>query len=203
MDRHTRLNYVFSAMKKRCYNPNCKTYKYYGARGITICDEWLNPERTQVEGTKERNVTKGYIAFKEWALSNGYKDNLTIDRIDVNKGYCPSNCRWATVKEQQNNLRNNIVITYKNETKTLQQWCDELKLDYQLMYHRLQRGWSIQKAFETEASTKLPLLTYKGKTQSLKQWSKELNIKYRTLHDRFSKGWTVEEILGLQKRGDL
>lgn len=203
MDRHTRLNYIFSAMKKRCYNTTCKSYKDYGGRGITVCEEWLNPERTVITGTHAHRVTKGFIAFKEWALNNGYADNLTIDRIDVNKGYSPDNCRWTTPKEQQNNLRNNVIITYKGKTQTLAQWCEELNIDYQLVHHRLQRNWSVEKAFETEANKGLPLITYKDKTQTVKQWCKELNLKYRTVYDRLSKNWTVEEAFGIKERGVL
>lgn len=199
MGRHTRLNCIFSSMKKRCYNPSCKSYKNYGGRGITICDEWRNPEKVSIKGTKNNNITKGFVAFKEWALNNGYADNLTIDRIDTNKGYSPDNCRWATSKEQQNNLRNNVIITYKGRTKTLAQWCEELNVDYQLVRHRLQRNWSVEKAFETKANKGLPLITYKGKTQTVKQWCKELDLKYRTVHNRLSKKWTVEEAFGIKK----
>ena len=203
MDKHTRLNYIFSSMKKRCYNPTCKAYKSYGGRGITICEEWLNPERTTIIGTHVHHVTKGFVAFKEWALNNGYADNLTIDRIDVNKGYSPDNCRWATSKEQQNNLRNNVIITYKGKTQTLAQWCEELNVDYHLVHHRLQRNWTVEKAFETKANKGLPLITYKDKTQTVKQWCKELNLKYRTVYDRLSKNWTVEEAFGIKERGVL
>ena len=134
-------------MKQRCYNPKHDHYKYYGARGITICDEWLNPEIIHL-GCRGR-FTKGYQAFKEWALENGYADNLTIDRIDVNGNYEPSNCRWITLKEQSNNTRRNHLVTYKGKTQTLTQWSEELGFNYNRVKMRLNKlHWSVEKAFE-------------------------------------------------------
>lgn len=147
MNTHSKLNKVYVSMKQRCYNPKHDHYKYYGARGITICNEWLNPEIIHL-GCRGR-FTKGYQAFKEWALENGYADNLTIDRIDVNGNYEPSNCRWITLKEQSNNTRRNHLVTYKGKTQTLMQWSEELGFNYGRVKMRLNKlHWSVEKAFE-------------------------------------------------------
>ena len=125
-ERYTRLYNIFHKMQSRCYNPNYREHCYYSDRGITICDEWKN----------------NFVAFRDWALKNGYKDNLTIDRIDVNKGYSPDNCRWVTPKQQSRNKRNNIPITYNEKTKILIEWCEELSLPYATILARLRRGWN-------------------------------------------------------------
>lgn len=105
----SRIYKVYSGMKKRCYDKNHKIYNRYGGRGITICDEWLND----------------FMAFYNWSMANGYQDNLTIDRIDNNKGYSPDNCRWVTMLEQAQNTSKNVNITYKGKTQTISAWSRE------------------------------------------------------------------------------
>lgn len=140
-----RLQNIYVNLKQRCYNPKSTFYKNYGGRGITVCDEWLNSEMY------DGRSTKGWIAFKNWALSNGYADNLTIDRIDNSKGYCPENCHWVTMRTQQNNRRSNRLVTYKGKTQSLADWCRELNLNYGTIKCRIRRNWTIEKAFETKS----------------------------------------------------
>ena len=129
-----RLYNIWRNIYKRCFNSNIPTYQRYGARGITMCDEWKN----------------SFQNFYDWAVNNGYQENLTIDRIDNNGNYEPSNCRWITVKEQNNNRNNSIIITKDNETKTLAQWCEDLNLPYSVIYARITTlKWDLVKALTT------------------------------------------------------
>ena len=130
----TRLYKIWMQMKERCYNPNTPQYKDWGGRGITVCDDWLN------------NVQ----AFYGWAMNNGYADDLSLDRIDNNKGYSPDNCRWATREDQCNNKRTNRLITYNGKTQTISQWADELGINYYTLQSRITKyKWSIEKALTT------------------------------------------------------
>lgn len=151
---HSRLHGIWSNMKRRCYNPNDQDYKDYGLRGITVCDEWKN----------------NFQAFYDWAMANGYDENApsreyTIERIDVNGDYSPSNCSFATDKEQANNRRNNHFITYNGKTKTLSQWEDELGIKQSTLRCRINKyNWSIERAL-----TEKP---FKGKNQYSKKTPK-------------------------------
>lgn len=127
---HTRLFNIWDAMKKRCYNKNVNNYKDYGGRGIKICDEWLHD----------------FQAFYDWSISNGYDDNLTIDRIDVNGNYEPNNCRWLTHKQQQRNKRNNKNYTINGVTHCLSEWCNIHNTNYKLVWDRIHIGWAIERA---------------------------------------------------------
>lgn len=121
---HLRIHEIWSSMKSRCSNPKDSRYLDYGGRGIKVCDEWKND----------------FFAFYQWAMSNGYSDNLTIDRINNNEGYNPLNCRWVDNKTQARNRRSNINITIGNSTRSLKEWCEIFNLQYSRIYARYQRN---------------------------------------------------------------
>lgn len=131
--RHTRLYNIWLQMKNRCYNRKTPRYKDYGGRGITVCDEWKND----------------FKAFYDWSMLHDYADNLTIDRIDNNGNYTPSNCRWVTVADQNRNSRKCDFITYHGETHCLKEWCEILSLHYGSVLSRKRYGWSVERMFET------------------------------------------------------
>ena len=129
----TRLYHIWRTMKARCVDPNSHKYHAYGGRGITICEEWLN----------------SFEAFYDWAMSNGYRENLSIDRINNDGSYCPENCRWATAKEQANNTRNNRLLIYNGESHTISEWADITGISAKAIYRRLGRGWNAAKTLTT------------------------------------------------------
>lgn len=131
--RYDRLYSIWRSMKKRCNNANDDHYYLYGGRGIKVCDEW----------------NSYFIAFYNWAIQNGYNSNLTIDRINPNGDYEPSNCRWSTPKQQGRNRRSNRLITYNGETKSLTEWAEENGINYFQLRNRLDRNWPIEKALKT------------------------------------------------------
>ena len=126
----TRLWSIYNGMKSRCNNPNVPAYKSYGGRGITICSEWLD----------------SFPKFRDWALANGYRDDLTLDRKDTNGNYSPDNCRWSTKKEQALNTRRNHLVTIGGVTKPLSVWCELYSINYKTVRDRLKRGWDYQSA---------------------------------------------------------
>lgn len=128
----THLYMVYHGMRARCYNPNSDDYKHYGGRGIRICGEWQDYER-----------------FREWAISSGYRQGLTIERNDVNGDYCPWNCRWVTQKEQTRNRRTTVYLTAFGETKKLIEWAEEKGISPDAIRNRIKRGWSVERAIAT------------------------------------------------------
>lgn len=189
----TRIYRIWKNMKQRCYNPKNPRYNFYGKIGVKVCDEWKN----------------NFISFYKWSIENGYQDNLTIDRIDVNGNYEPSNCRWITNKEQQFNKHVNHFITYNGETKTLTEWGMELGIDPNTLGTRLSRGWSIEKTLITPVKKHRDYnkLSFNGKTQSLSEWATELNLNEITIRNRLRHyGFSVEKAfttpMRQKKRGE-
>lgn len=132
-----KLEKAYVHMIERCYKPTCSSYKNYGARGITVCDEW-----------KDSN-----IAFFEWSVNNGYAEGLSIDRIDPNGNYCPENCRWVDMKTQQNNRTNNIKVEINGVTRTVAEWADLNGINRYCAYTRIKRlGWDKVKAVTVKST---------------------------------------------------
>ena len=141
----TRLYNIWACMRDRCNNSNERAYQYYGGRGISVCDEW-----------------KDYLLFKKWALDNGYNDSLTIDRIDVNEGYSPQNCRWATMLEQSNNRRSNHYLTFNGKTASIADWARKTGISASAIRQRINiYGWSVEQA--------LTIPSKKGNNQCLRK----------------------------------
>ena len=130
----TRLYKIWTGIRKRCLNPSSSRFEYYGGRGIRICSDWND-----------------FTNFKSWSEENGYSDNLSIDRIDVNGNYTPENCRWADKTTQSNNTRTNHYLEYKGERRSMMDWCRKLDLSYYKIRSRINAyGWSVERAFETK-----------------------------------------------------
>lgn len=127
---NSRLYRIWAHMKNRCIATKGAEYRNYASRGITVCDEWKND----------------FLNFYNWAMANGYSDNLSIDRINNDKGYYPDNCRWATAKQQVNNTRVNHRITFNSETHTVSEWAQILNVTPMSIFRRLYKGWREEEA---------------------------------------------------------
>ena len=108
---NSRISHIFNLMKRRCYDPKNKSYRWYGGKGIKICDEWIYSPSS----------------FVKWSLENGYEENLTIDRIDASKDYSPQNCKWITMEENARKDKKSNLITVNGMTLTGRQWSKEIK----------------------------------------------------------------------------
>lgn len=140
----SKLYHIRKGMIRRTTVPEDERYAYYGAKGVKVCDEWLDEE-------------KGLDNFCNWATNNGYEDGLTIERIDYNGNYEPSNCKWATPLEQGSNKSNNVYHTFNGETFTATEWSRRLGGNVNLVTKRLKAGWSLEKALTS------PVKKYKNK----------------------------------------
>jgi hypothetical protein len=131
--RREKLYEVWAGIKYRCNNPNMKYYDRYGGRGISVCAEW-----------------EEYSVFREWALSHGYKEGLSINRIDNDGNYCPENCEWTSAKEQANNRSNNRNVTFNGETHSIAEWARISGIADHILRVRIRKyKWDVEKAFTT------------------------------------------------------
>lgn len=190
----TRLYHVWCSIKERCYITTHKSYANYGGRGITMCDEWLND----------------FEAFEKWAFENGYDENApkgqcTIDRIDVDKGYSPDNCRWISLTEQNDNRTTTIWLTYNGRTQTLLQWSKELGINPNTMRTRYSQGWSVEKMLTCACKERWGknALTYQGETHSIGFWARKLGLSESTMRRRYLKGYPLEIIFSEKKIDEI
>ena len=129
----TKLFHVWAGIKTRCNNPNSISYRFYGERGIEICDEWA----------------RSFSAFRDWALANGYREGLYIGRIESDGDYEPGNCRWVTMKENNRNRHSNTLITYNGETHCIAEWAEIKGMRYSILQRRLSNPhFTLEQAFE-------------------------------------------------------
>lgn len=181
--RKTRLYNTWSKMKDRCNNPNSNRYEYYGGRGIKLCDEWQRFE-----------------PFYKWAMENGYSDSLTIDRIDVNGDYTPTNCRWTDIVTQMNNMTTNVRFMYNGKNMTISEIARETGFPKDLLYSRLEKGYSLEESLKYQAG-ELPwdppnsrYITWNEKTLNMDQWARELGMRPGALRYRLNEAkWSIEK----------
>lgn len=127
---NTRLFRIWQSMRSRCNHPKNKSYARYGGRGIRVCEEWQND----------------FENFYKWAIENGYKENLSIERNDVNGNYEPSNCSWSTPREQANNTRRNVYLDFGGEIHAMKEWSRITGINYGTLQKRIKLGWTIERA---------------------------------------------------------
>ena len=133
----SKLYSIWVNMRNRCFNSENKSFAYYGGRGISVCDEWNE-----------------FLNFEKWAIQNGFEENLTLDRIDVNGNYEPENCRWISRKEQMRNTRSNHLLTYNGDTKTMAEWAEITGIPYSTLKQRINKyNYSVEKAFTKPVKT--------------------------------------------------
>lgn len=189
----SRLYTLYEGMKARCNKTNSVVYKYYGGRGIKVCPEW----------------EKDFLAFEKWMLDNGYDETLprgvqTIDRIDSDGDYSPSNCRIITIAEQQRNKKCLKKYSYNGEEHLLCEWAEITGISYKVLESRINRyGWSFEEAIENPKFSKVKLdkkaISFNGETKSIKEWSEKLGIKENTIRGRMRYYSEPEKILNVEK----
>lgn len=180
----TRLYKVWSEMKRRCNNPNCRVFMYYGGRGISYTPEW------------ER-----YKPFYDWAIANGYDEHAkrgecTLDRIDVNGDYTPLNCRWITQSEQALNTRTNKFIEAFGESHTITEWAKMTGFLAETIRKRLNIGFSQEDAVSSPLGEhRKKIVEFNGERHTTCEWSILLGFSKNLIDYRLKKGWSIEKAL--------
>lgn len=176
--RGTAIYNIWVNMRRRCHDPSSHAYVDYGARGIAVCDRWMND-----------------VAAFSADMGPRPSPKHMVERVNNDLGYSPENCIWATQKEQANNRRTTRLITYKGKTQCLLDWSKEIGVDHKTLERRIAKGWSLEVALSPSKFLKRRELSLRGRTQSISEWCRELGMKEATLWGRVLKGWSDEEAL--------
>lgn len=168
-ESNSRLYAIWRSMKERCTNPNQAAYIHYGGRGIILCEVWHQ-----------------YSAFRDWALNNGYDISLTIERVNNDGNYEPSNCEWVTYKVQANNRRCCNYLTFNNVKLTVVQWSEKTGIPRTTITNRIKRGWAIDKTLNTPSENQSVFYEHGGKRLELNEWARLYNIPISTLWARLN-----------------
>ena len=171
----TRIYRAWSNMKRRCNDSTNKSYANYGGRGISYEDRWEEFENFYND------------------MKDSYQDDLTIDRIDVNKNYSKDNCRWADKKTQANNTTSNNIVHYNGEDLTLSELADKYNLNYDVLRHRMNKGFTLEESMEPPKEKET--LTYNGQTKTVTEWAEENGMTYHQLKKRLMRGWDLERAI--------
>lgn len=182
---HQPIHTAWRNMNRRTSEPTYPGYHLYGGRGISVCAEWR----------------ESFEAFVR-DMGPSHSDGLTLDRIDVNGNYEPTNCRWATPLEQGRNKRNNRLLTFRGETMPLSAWAERVGVHHTVIRARLRNGWPVERALTAPAPKrrKRELITFNGETLSIPAWAKRLGIDRATLAGRIDRGWPLERALTTSAR---
>ena len=179
----TRLYRIWCNMKSRCYAKCNKTNSAYGAKGITVCDEWKN----------------SFITFKNWAINNGYTDDLSIDRINNDGNYEPSNCRWVGRHTQLRNTSRNVYVSFKGVDMVATDVAKDVGINKRTLFKRLQNGMEIEQAV-LKSDFREYEIEFNGETLNLTQWADKIGLSIDGLRKRFKKGWSLERALTTPNR---
>jgi len=171
----TRLYGIWKNMKDRCNRPGNRFYQRYGGRGIKVCKEWAN----------------NFYVFEEWAYSHGYREYLTIDRIDNDKGYSPDNCRWSSQSSQMRNTSKSIFLTINGEKRNINEWSEMTGLSVETIRRRRAKGDTGQNLIRPLYQVVNPsstLYEIDGIEKSAKEWAKEIGISPSAFYVRWRQG---------------